>query len=89
MGDAVTEPWGAIRDEGPLGACGIFGFAWIDRLQGAPLRFWTSLLWIAVLPLGWRILLSSRPHAVDDRYADQTDDAYSDPLLGHMQQVGA
>jgi hypothetical protein len=25
---------------------------------------------------------------VDDRYADQTDNAYSDPLLRRMQQVG-
>jgi hypothetical protein len=46
-------------------------------------------LWIAVLPLGWRILLSSRRHAVDDRYADQTDNTYTDPLLRHVQQVGA
>ena len=34
-----------------------------------------------------RILLSSRRHAVDDRYADQTENAYSDPLLRHVQQV--
>jgi hypothetical protein len=25
---------------------------------------------------------------VDDRYANQTENAYSDPLLRHMQQVG-
>jgi len=38
--------------------------------------------------LGRRILLSSRSHAVDDRDADQTDNAYSDPLLRHVHQVG-
>jgi hypothetical protein len=26
---------------------------------------------------------------MDDRYADQTENAYSDPLLRHVQQVGA
>jgi hypothetical protein len=25
---------------------------------------------------------------VDDRYADQTENAYSDPFLRHVQQVG-
>jgi hypothetical protein len=25
---------------------------------------------------------------MDDRYANQTDNAYSDPLLRHVQQVG-
>jgi hypothetical protein len=39
--------------------------------------------------LGRRILLSRRRHAVDDRYADQTENTYSDPFLGHVQQVGA
>src|SRR5437016_5203029 len=38
--------------------------------------------------LGWRILLSSRSHAVDDRDADQADNTYSDPVLRHVQQVG-
>ena len=42
----------------------------------------------AVLPLGRRILLSSRRHPVNDRYADQTENTDSDPLLGHVQQVG-
>ena len=46
-------------------------------------------MWIALVPLRRRILLSSRRHAVDDRYADQTENTYSDPLLGHVQQVGA
>jgi hypothetical protein len=36
-----------------------------------------------------RILLSSCRDAVDDRYADQTENTYSDPFLGHVQQVGA
>ena len=36
-----------------------------------------------------RILLSSRRHAVDDRYADQTENADSNPLLRDMQQAGA
>jgi hypothetical protein len=26
---------------------------------------------------------------VDDRYADQTENTYADPLLRHLQQVGA
>jgi hypothetical protein len=26
---------------------------------------------------------------VDNRYTDQTENAYSDPLLWHVQQVGA
>jgi hypothetical protein len=26
---------------------------------------------------------------MDDRYADQTENAYSDPPLRHVQQVGA
>ena len=52
------------------------------------LCFWLSGLWFAVLPLGWRILVSSRLNAVDDRYADQTENAYSDPLIRHVQQVG-
>jgi hypothetical protein len=39
--------------------------------------------------LGRRVLLSSRRHAVDDRDADQTENTYSDPLLGHVQQVSA
>jgi hypothetical protein len=29
--------------------------------------------------------LSSRRHAVDDRYAYQTENAYSDPFLRHVQ----
>jgi hypothetical protein len=39
--------------------------------------------------LGCRILLSSSRHAVDDRDADQTENAYADPPLRHVQQVGA
>jgi hypothetical protein len=39
-------------------------------------------------PLGRRILLSSRRDAVDDRYADQTENAYADPLQRHMKEVG-
>ena len=31
---------------------------------------------IAVFPLGRRVLLSSRRHTVDDRYADQTENSY-------------
>jgi hypothetical protein len=27
-------------------------------------------------------------YAVDDRYPDQAEHAYSDPSLGHVQQVG-
>ena len=38
--------------------------------------------------LGRRIPVSSRRHAVDDRYADQTENADSDPLLRHVQHVG-
>jgi hypothetical protein len=38
---------------------------------------------------GGRVLLPSRSDAVDDRYADQTKNAYTDPFLWHVQHVGA
>lgn len=38
---------------------------------------------------GGRVLLPSRRHAVDDRYADQTKNAYTDPFLRHVKHVGA
>lgn len=53
-----------------------------------PLCSWFFGLWIAVLPLGRRILLSRCRDAVDDRYADQTENAYANPLQRHMKQVG-
>ena len=42
-----------------------------------------------VTVLGRRIFLAGRGNTVDYRYADQTDNAHSDPLLWHVQHVGA
>src|SRR6185295_11505810 len=59
------------------------------RAIGNTLSSWLSGSWIAGLSLlGRGILLSSRSHAVNDRDADQTEHAHSDPFLRHVQHVG-
>jgi len=42
-----------------------------------------------MLPLGLWILLSGRRHAMDDRQADQTENAHPDPLHRHVEQIGS
>ncbi len=79
VGDVVKAP-------------GLTHFFEVWQFVGLPGRFCLLLVpWFvdSGLPLGWRIFLSSRRHAVDDRYADKTDNAYANSLLWHVQQVGA
>jgi len=54
-----------------------------------PFRSSCQVNFVSPLSLGRRILLASRRHAVNDRDADQTEHAHSDPFLRDVKHVGA
>lgn len=43
----------------------------------------------AEMALGLCILLSGGRHAMDDRHADQTENADPDPLHRHVEEIGS